>query len=98
VTGCLRALVVVSNADGTILVQSVSPEALERDLTARLVSLKLKCELIIILRLRHGVVGEQEPETEDWLGEDIKDSVAEDLSIDVDVAGSVSNTPNTENR
>ena len=39
------------------------------------------------------VVGEEEPEAEDGLGKDIKDGVADDLSVDIDVAGSVGNTP-----
>ena len=43
--------------------------------------------------LRHGVVGEEEPEAKDGLGEDVKDGIGDDLSVDVDVAGSVSDTP-----
>merc|ERR1739838_356565 len=43
--------------------------------------------------LRHALVGEQEPGTEDRLGEDVKDGVGDDLLVRVHVAGAVSNTP-----
>lgn len=38
-------------------------------------------------------MGEEEPEAEHWLSEDVKNGVGNDLSVDVDVAGSISNTP-----
>ena len=38
-------------------------------------------------------MGEQEPETKDGLGEDIKDGIGDDLGVDVDVVGSISDTP-----
>jgi hypothetical protein len=38
-------------------------------------------------------VSKEEPETEDWLGKDIKDGVADDLRINRHVTGSISNTP-----
>ena len=43
--------------------------------------------------LGHGVMGEEEPESEYGLGEDVKDSIGNDLSIYADVAGSISDTP-----
>lgn len=45
----------------------------------------------------HGVMGKQKPEAEDGLGEDVKDGVGHDLSIDIDVAGAISNTPDAMN-
>jgi len=45
------------------------------------------------LSLRDALVGEQKPCTEDRLGKDIKDGVGDDLLIDTDLAGAVSNTP-----
>jgi len=41
----------------------------------------------------HGIVSEKEPESEDWLREDIENGVGDDLCVNVDVAGSISNTP-----
>lgn len=38
-------------------------------------------------------VGEQEPGTENWLSEDVKNSVGNDLLVDVHVAAAVGNTP-----
>ena len=43
----------------------------------------------------HGVVCEEQPEAEDWLGQDVKNGVGDDLGIHLDVAGSIGNTPNT---
>ncbi len=43
--------------------------------------------------LRHGVVGEEKPETKDGLGEDIKNGVGDNLGIDTNVSGPVSDTP-----
>ena len=39
-------------------------------------------------------MGEEEPEAKDGLGEDIEDGISDNLSIDIDVSGSVSNAPN----
>ena len=44
---------------------------------------------------RHVVVSEQEPEAKDWLGKDVEHSVGDDLAIDADVAGAVSDAPDT---
>lgn len=41
----------------------------------------------------HLGMGDEEPCTEDWLGEDVKDSVGNDLLINRGDAGTVSNTP-----
>jgi hypothetical protein len=41
-------------------------------------------------------VGEEKPEAEDWLGEDIEDSIGDDLSIETDHASTVGNTPDAE--
>ena len=38
-------------------------------------------------------MGEEKPESEDGLGEHIKDSIGNDFSIDVDFARTISNTP-----
>lgn len=43
--------------------------------------------------LGHSGVGEKEPKTEDGLGKDVKNGVGDNLSIDGEDAGSVSNTP-----
>jgi len=39
-------------------------------------------------------MGEQQPESEDWLGENIQNSVGDNLGIDADVSGTISKTPN----
>jgi len=41
----------------------------------------------------HSIVGEEQPETEHWLGEHIEDSVADDFTVDVDSARAISKTP-----
>lgn len=41
-------------------------------------------------------VAEQEPETEDGLGENVKNSVGNDFVVDRGLAGTVRNTPDTE--
>ena len=41
-------------------------------------------------------MGEEEPETEDWLGKNIKDGVGNDLSIDIDLTGAIGNTPDAK--
>lgn len=41
-------------------------------------------------------MGNQEPGTEDSLGEDIEDSVGNDLSVDASLASTIGNTPDTE--
>jgi hypothetical protein len=46
--------------------------------------------------LGDALVGEEEPCTEDGLGEDVKDSVGNDLLVNVHVAGAISDTPDTE--
>lgn len=43
-------------------------------------------------------VGDEQPNTEDGLGEDVKNSVGQDLAVDRDVAATVSNTPDTVTR
>ena len=40
-------------------------------------------------------MGEEEPETKDGLGKDVKNSIGDDLSVDINVAGSISDTPDT---
>lgn len=42
-------------------------------------------------------MGEEEPGTEDGLGEDVKDGVGDDLLVNGGGAGAVSDTPDTEN-
>lgn len=39
------------------------------------------------------LVGEQEPSTEDWLGQDVQNSVGDDLLVDVQVAATIGHTP-----
>lgn len=76
VSSCrLRSLVIIANAEGTLLAETVGPEALDGS------------------RVGHGVMGEEKPKTEDGLGEDVEDSVGDDFAVDVDVAGSISDTP-----
>lgn len=46
--------------------------------------------------LWHACVGEKKPCAEDWLGEDVQDSVGDDLLVDVEVAAAVSDTPDAK--
>jgi hypothetical protein len=50
------------------------------------------------LRAGHAVMGEQEPEAEDRLGQDVENSVGNDLSIESDKAAAVSDTPDAVER
>jgi hypothetical protein len=45
--------------------------------------------------LRHLRVGNEEPDAEDGLGEDVKNSVGDNLRVNRDLARSVGNTPDT---
>src|SRR5271156_1636507 len=46
------------------------------------------------LRARHAVMGEEEPETEDWHCEHIKDSIGDNLSVDISEASAINDPPN----
>ena len=70
--------VVLTDADGTLAAETVSPEAVELNIA-----------------LAHVGVSNKEPGTEDSLGEDIENSVGDDLSIDASLARTVGNTPDT---
>jgi hypothetical protein len=48
------------------------------------------------LSLGHALVGEEQPSTEDRLGEQVKDGVGNDLLVDGHLAGAIGNTPNAE--
>jgi hypothetical protein len=43
--------------------------------------------------LRDARVRDEEPETEDWLGKDIKNGVGDDFAVDAEDAGAVGDTP-----
>jgi hypothetical protein len=72
---CLRAIV-LTDADGSLRVQAVGPEAVELNVA-----------------LGHLGVGDQEPGTEDTLGKDVKDSVGDNLAVNTNDAGTISQTP-----
>lgn len=76
----LGTLVVVTNADGALVAETLAPEATDLN-----------------VGLGDALVGEEEPGTEDGLGEDVKDGVGDDLLVNGSVAGAVSNTPDTGN-
>ena len=70
--------VVLTDADSTITVETVGPEAVE-----------------LSVALTHVGVDNEEPGTEDGLGENVENGVDNDLSINADLAGTVGNTPDT---
>ena len=43
--------------------------------------------------LCHGVMGEEEPETKDGLGKNVEDGVSNNLGVNTNVAGSISDAP-----
>jgi len=43
---------------------------------------------------RHAVMGEQEPETEDWFGKDVQNGVSDDFLVDIDHMATFGETPN----
>lgn len=49
------------------------------------------------LSLGHALVGEKQPSTKDRLGEQIEDSVGDDLLVNGHLAGAIGDTPNTGN-
>jgi hypothetical protein len=75
----LGTLVVVTNADGALVAETLTPEATDLN-----------------VGLGDALVGEEEPCTEDGLGEDVKDGVGNDLLVNVHVAGAIGDTPDTE--
>jgi hypothetical protein len=83
---------VVSNTDGAST-EAVGPEALHRWGAVNYVSWQIEIGTRSNLRACHAVMGEEKPEAKDWLGEDIKDSIGDDLSIKTNHASTVSNTP-----
>ena len=68
------------------------PEAAKGDGTVNY-KLALTCQGLCHLRGRHSIMSEEEPEAKDGLGEDIENSVGNDLTINTNFAGSVGNTP-----
>ena len=46
------------------------------------------------LSLGHALVGEEQPSTEDRLGEQVEDGVGNDLLVNGHLAGAIGNTPN----
>ena len=76
----LGTLVVVTNADGALVAETLAPEATDLN-----------------VGLGDALVGEEEPGTEDGLGEDVKDGVGDDLLVNGGGAGAISDTPDTEN-
>ena len=76
----LGTLVVVTNADGALVAETLAPEATDLN-----------------VGLGDALVGEEEPGTEDGLGEDVKDGVGDDLLVNGGGAGAVSDTPDTGN-
>lgn len=46
--------------------------------------------------LWHAGVGEKKPCTEDWLREDVQNSVGDNLLVDVQVAAAISNSPDAK--
>jgi hypothetical protein len=77
----LGTLVVVTDADGALVAETLAPEATDLN-----------------VGLGDALVGEEEPCTEDGLGEDVEDGVGNDLLVNVHVAGAISDTPDTRNR
>jgi hypothetical protein len=48
------------------------------------------------LSLGHALVGEEQPSTEDRLGEQVENGVGNDLLVNGHLAGAIGNTPNAE--
>ena len=57
----------------------------------RSVNVMLDC--VHNLRAGHAVVGEQKPEAEHWLGEDVENSISNDLGVETNDAATISDTP-----
>lgn len=74
---CLRT-VILTEADSTLAVEAVGPEAVELNIA-----------------LTQLGVSDQEPGTEDTLGENIQDGVGNNFAVNTDLAGTVGKTPNT---
>lgn len=74
-----RSLVIIANTEGTLLAETIGPEAVNGSTVG------------------HVVMGEEEPETKDGFGEDVEDSIGDDFGVDINVPGSVSDTPDAGN-
>ena len=88
----LCTLIVVTDAEGTFLTETVSPEALDGG-GASIMLEQCRSWLIRSYLLCHGVVSKEEPETKDWFSKHVKDGIGDNLGVDVNISGSVSNTP-----
>lgn len=77
---CLSTILIVTKAETALVGDAIGPES-----TAE-----------INVGLWEAGVGEEEPDAEYWLGEDVENSVGDDLTINGDGAGAVGNTPDTE--
>lgn len=71
-------VVIVTDADATLVRQAMGPPATELD-----------------VGLRDAAVAQEQPQTKDRLGQDIKDAVRQNLAIDGGLARAVGETPNT---
>lgn len=89
----LCTLIIITDADGTIFAESIRPEAFNRRRASTHVS-EISKRTVCKLPGK-GIVGKYKPETKDRFGEHIKNSIGNDFGIDVDDAGTVSDTPDT---
>ena len=89
---CLRTLVIVTNANGTVLGHTVGPEAFNGGRPSKGLA-RVSNNGAQGYLLGHGIMGEEKPEAEDGLGQHIKDGVGNDFRINVNVARSIGNTP-----
>ena len=96
----LRTLVVIADAQGTLtLAEPVRPGPIELKVTSRGLSDMIPVRASQTnLRGRDAVVGQEKPEAEDWLGQDVQDGIGDDLSVDRHVAGSISDGPDASER
>jgi hypothetical protein len=86
------SFIVVTNPELALAAEAIGPETFERGrAVSSLAMIESKGE--DDLRGRHAVVGEEQPEAEDGLGQDIENSIGDDLSIKADETGTVGNTP-----
>ena len=90
----LRTLVIVTNANGAVLGQTVGPEAFNGGRPSKGLA-KVSNNGTKGYLLGHGIMGEEKPEAEDGLGQNIKDGIGNDFRINVNVARSIGNAPNT---
>ncbi len=92
----LRSIIVVPHSQRSLaFAEAMGPSTLQVNVAARNVSGGSDQRYSHHLRLRHALVRQEQPETEDGLGQHIEHGVADDLGVNAHAARAITNAPDT---